>query len=67
MAARLGKGGTARNHFRLNDDIPFVCEVFMVVWVLGMHFGGWEMAEGLARPLRSGGPFQPACPAEKQG
>ena len=39
----------------------------MGVWVLGMQFGGWEMAVGLAHPLRSGGPFQPTCHAEKQG
>ena len=39
----------------------------MGVWVLGMQFGGWYMAAGLARPLRSGGPFQPTYPAEKQG
>ena len=67
MAARLGKGGAARNQFRLDYDILFVFEVFMGVWVLGMQFGGWEMAVGLDRPPAKWGAIPAGLPCRKTG
>ena len=39
----------------------------MGVWVLGMQFGGWEMAVGLDRPPAKWGAIPAGLPCRKTG